>query len=48
LQHLRERIEDQQADPLLEKLKQLGALRDSGVLTEEEFEAQKARLLAGQ
>lgn len=31
----------------LDKLKQLGELRDSGVLTEAEFEAQKARILAG-
>ncbi len=47
VQHLREQIQ-QQSDPLLEKLKQLGALRDSGVLSEEEFAAQKARLLAAQ
>ena len=47
VQHVRERIE-QQSDPLLEKLKQLGELRDSGVLTDEEFAAQKARLLAAQ
>jgi hypothetical protein len=33
------------ADPI-EKLKELGELRDSGVLTEEEFAAQKAKLLA--
>ena len=32
------------ADPI-EQLTKLGQLRDSGVLTEEEFEAQKARLL---
>ena len=31
----------------LGKLQQLGELRDSGVLTEEEFQAQKARILAG-
>ncbi len=31
----------------LEKLQQLGELRDSGVLTEEEFQAQKARILGG-
>jgi hypothetical protein len=31
----------------LEKLKQLGELRDSGVLTEAEFQTQKARILAG-
>jgi hypothetical protein len=33
------------ADPL-EQLKQLGELRDSGVLTQEEFAIQKARILA--
>jgi len=32
-------------DPL-EQLKQLGELRDSGVLTQEEFAIQKARILA--
>jgi hypothetical protein len=32
------------ADPI-EQLKQLGELRDKGVLTEEEFAAQKAKLL---
>lgn len=31
-------------DPI-EKLKELGELRDKGVLTAEEFEAQKAKLL---
>jgi hypothetical protein len=31
----------------LDKLKQLGELRDSGVLTEAEFQEQKARILAG-
>lgn len=31
---------------VVEQLKQLGELRDSGVLTEEEFAAQKAKLLA--
>ncbi|MFJ9340617.1 SHOCT domain-containing protein [Streptomyces sp. NPDC101733] len=30
----------------IEQLKQLGDLRDQGVLTDEEFAAQKARLLA--
>ncbi|UOY01872.1 SHOCT domain-containing protein [Blastococcus sp. PRF04-17] len=30
---------------VIEQLKDLGALRDAGVLTEEEFAAQKARLL---
>jgi hypothetical protein len=33
------------ADPI-EQLKELAGLRDSGVLTEEEFAAQKAKLLA--
>jgi hypothetical protein len=33
------------ADPI-EQLKELGELRDKGVLTEEEFTAQKAKLLA--
>ncbi len=32
------------ADPIAQ-LKQLGELRDSGVLTEEEFAAQKAKIL---
>ncbi len=32
-------------DPL-DRLKELGELRDSGVLTEEEFQAQKAKVLA--
>lgn len=31
----------------LQQLQQLGELRDSGVLTEEEFQTQKARILAG-
>jgi hypothetical protein len=35
-----------QRDPL-EQLKELGELRDSGVLTDAEFEAQKAKILAG-
>ena len=34
------------ADPL-EQLKQLGELHSSGVLTDAEFEAQKAKILAG-
>jgi hypothetical protein len=34
------------ADPL-EQLKQLGELKASGVLTEAEFEAQKAKILQG-
>jgi hypothetical protein len=29
------------------KLKELGALKEQGVLTEQEFEAEKARVLAG-
>jgi hypothetical protein len=33
-------------DPL-ERLKTLGELKESGVLTEAEFEAQKAKILAG-
>jgi Short C-terminal domain len=33
-------------DPL-EQLTTLGQLRDSGLLTEAEFEAQKAKILAG-
>lgn len=32
---------------MLEQLTQLGKLRDSGVLSDAEFEAQKARILAG-
>ena len=32
---------------MLEQLKQLGELRDAGILTEAEFETQKARILAG-
>ena len=32
-------------DPI-DRLKELGELRDKGVLTEEEFEAQKAKVLA--
>jgi hypothetical protein len=31
----------------LEQLKQLGELKESGVLTDAEFEAQKAKILAG-
>ncbi|MBN0038764.1 SHOCT domain-containing protein [Cellulosimicrobium cellulans] len=33
-------------DARIEQLTQLGALRDQGVLSPEEFEAQKARILA--
>lgn len=32
-------------DDMITKLKQLGELRDSGVLTDEEFDAQKAKIL---
>ena len=32
---------------MLTQLQQLGQLRDAGVLTEEEFAAQKAKILAG-
>jgi phosphoglycolate phosphatase-like HAD superfamily hydrolase len=32
-------------ESVLDQLKQLGELRDAGVLTEAEFEAQKAKLL---
>jgi hypothetical protein len=35
-----------QADPL-EQLQKLGELKAAGVLTEAEFEAQKAKILAG-
>jgi hypothetical protein len=34
------------ADPI-QQLKDLAALRDQGVLTDEEFQAQKARILGG-
>jgi hypothetical protein len=34
-------------DDKLEQLKQLGELKSSGVLTDAEFEAQKAKILAG-
>ena len=34
-------------DPMITKLKELAALRDQGILTEEEFAAQKARVLGG-
>jgi hypothetical protein len=32
---------------MLDQLKELGELKDQGVLTEDEFAAQKAKLLAG-
>jgi hypothetical protein len=35
-------------DARLERLEKLGALRDKGILTEEEFAAEKARLLGGE
>jgi len=34
-------------DDMMDQLAKLGQLRDDGVLTEGEFQAQKARLLAG-
>ena len=34
------------SDDMFEKLRQLGELKDQGILTEEEFAAQKARILA--
>ena len=36
-----------EAPDMMEQLKQLGALHTSGVLTDAEFEAQKAKSLAG-
>ncbi|WP_246051154.1 SHOCT domain-containing protein [Nocardioides guangzhouensis] len=38
---------DSGTDDMIEQLQKLGQLRDSGVLTDAEFEAQKAKLLAG-
>lgn len=35
------------SDELIEQLRKLGALRDQGILTDAEFETQKAKLLAG-
>jgi Short C-terminal domain len=35
------------SDDLIENLQKLGSLRDQGILTDAEFEAQKAKLLAG-
>lgn len=35
------------ADDVLEQLQKLGELKAQGILTEEEFAAQKARILAG-
>ena len=34
-------------DDMIEQLQKLGALRDQGILTDAEFEAQKAKVLAG-
>jgi putative oligomerization/nucleic acid binding protein len=36
-----------EAPDMMEQLKQLGELHTSGVLTDAEFEAQKAKILAG-
>ena len=43
----RQQVKEQQATPddLIAQLKELGALKEQGVLTEEEFAAQKARIL---
>jgi len=38
---------NQDTDDLIEQLDKLGKLRESGVLTDAEFEAQKAKVLAG-
>jgi superfamily I DNA/RNA helicase len=35
------------APSMIDQLKELGELKDQGILTEDEFAAQKARLLAG-
>ncbi len=35
------------ADSVIDQLKELGELKDQGILTEEEFAAQKAKLLGG-
>ena len=32
---------------MIDQLKELGELKDQGILTEDEFAAQKAKLLAG-
>ena len=37
--------EEREADLDLEQLKQLGALHEQGILTDEEFAAQKAKIL---
>ena len=49
IQQVRESVQElarQQGTSPLDQLKQLGELRDSGVLTEAEFESQKAKILA--
>lgn len=46
VQHVRERIQAQQSDGIIQQLQRLAELRDSGVLTEQEFQAQKARVLS--
>jgi hypothetical protein len=42
-----EPVAEAPAPDLIEQLKGLGELRDSGVLTDAEFAAQKAKILAG-
>ena len=46
LQYQEPTTEEEAADPL-EQLKQLGKLKAQGVLTDAEFEAQKAKILQG-
>jgi hypothetical protein len=41
------RTEEPDTDDLIAQLEKLGQLKASGVLTDAEFEAQKAKLLAG-
>lgn len=36
-----------EAPDLIAQLERLGALKDQGILTQEEFDAQKAKVLAG-
>jgi hypothetical protein len=38
---------DADTDDLIAQLEKLGSLRDQGILTDAEFDAQKAKLLAG-
>jgi len=47
LPHRRKSAEPPQEEPRLGELERLGRLRDTGVLTEEEFQQQKAGVLAG-